>query len=109
MMCGFPDAEAQIQWWQDVNENAQRIFSELRLQLGYDNSIVGLCDESCICVSEGFDLCHCTPDLEPWTIERIIHDGSSATPTTRLGLVCFRLTGGLVVLLYERLALPIYS
>jgi hypothetical protein len=71
IMSDFTDPDAQFQWWKDVYASAKRVLSGFRLQLGYDNSIVGLCPKTSISQTERFDLTYCTPDLETWAIERV--------------------------------------
>jgi hypothetical protein len=69
----FPNTDAQLGWWEDVYENAERILSASTVQLGYDNSIVGRCLKSSLLGTESFNLTHCTPDLEAWAIQRMRH------------------------------------
>lgn len=71
IMSDFADTDAQLQWWKNVYKSAERILLRLRIQLGYDNSIVGVGREDGIRRTEGFDVTSCTPDLEAWAIERM--------------------------------------
>ena len=73
IMSDFADTDAQLQWWEDVYKSAERILSGPRIQLGYDNSIVGLCRETGIGRAESFDMAFCTRYLEAWAIKRM-HD-----------------------------------
>ena len=65
------DADSQVQWRKNIYKSAKRIFSGFRVQLGYDNSIVGLRTEASLREAESFDVTFCTPDLEAWAIERM--------------------------------------
>ena len=73
IMSDFADTNAQLQWWKDVYKSAERILSGFRVQLGYDNSIVGFCSETSIGQTENFDVTFCARDLETWAIKRM-HD-----------------------------------
>jgi len=73
IMSDFADTNAQLQWWKDVYKSAERILSGFRVQLGYDNSIVGFCSETSIGQTDNFDVTFCARDLETWAIKRM-HD-----------------------------------
>jgi hypothetical protein len=71
IMGDFADTNAQLQWWKNVYKSAERILSGFRIQLGYDNSIVGFSSETSLGQTESFDVTLCTRDLEAWAIKRM--------------------------------------
>jgi hypothetical protein len=70
-MRDFSDTHSQFQRWQYIYKYAKRILPAFRVQLGCDNSIVGLIPEDFVGSAEEFDLLFCTPDFEARAVERM--------------------------------------